>query len=201
MPDAPKSAGTAKRENPLHDVADAALITAALLILFAAAVATLQASWNRSSIWLPTLFGFLSATPFILAAVSIRRHGDAFAVGASSALGLITIITAFCVTFGGVLGGVWALLGLRGPLIYVFYTFSRVSSELKSFMPSTAYVLLAAVAWFCAVLIRNARRARSGTPASERKAIKGAALVWAYAVGVIPLFSALELEQPTSSRR
>jgi len=192
MPDAPYSAGTAQRENPLRDIADAALIAAALLILFAVAVATLQASWNRSTIWLPALFGLLSASPFILAAVSIRRHGDAFAAGAASALGWITIVTVFCVTFGGVLSVVMLLLGVRGPLTHVLYTLASISSELKAFMPTTAYVLLAGVAWFCAVLIRNARRARRGrTPAGERKAIKGAALVWAYAVGVIPIFSML----------
>jgi len=190
MSDAPKSAPAAQRDNPLRDVADAAIIAAALLIVFALAVATLQESWNRSSIWLPALFALLAAGPFTVVAVNLRRHGDAWATGAASALGWITILIGFSVTLGGIISAGMLLLGYHGPFVYVLYTFSRLYVQLKYFMPATAYVLLAAVVWICFVLIRKTRRARrGGTPGGERRAVKGAALVWAYAVGAVPLFA------------
>ena len=127
MPDAPQSAGAAQRDNPLRDVADAAFIAAGLLILFAVAVATLQASWNKSSIWLPALFAVLAAGPFILVGVNLRRRGDAWAVGAASALGWITILTGIAVTLGGIIGAGMYLLGVRGPIVYVLATITRAS--------------------------------------------------------------------------
>ena len=196
MTDSPTPEQGLSAPTPARTAGVCALFVAGLLALIGLVVAFGQPPWRHSSVWLPLTFGACSAAPFVVVGVALSREPRSWAVGASSMLAWLTMLTSFAVTIGGFLILILLLVGTGAALLPLFSALASETESLSHVMTGGAYVLLTVVFALCVVIVVNTRRARRQlTPNRQRGLGTGRLLALGYAAVGIPWFVRTSHEQ------